>query len=43
MDTVPDPIYFKTPRRFVRAKALADRFGLDDPADALGKWSPTSS
>ena len=39
METVPDSIYFKDAEgRFIRVnKALADRFGLSDPADAVGK------
>ncbi|HEV3263288.1 MAG TPA: PAS domain S-box protein [Gemmataceae bacterium] len=39
MDSVPDTIYFKDLQsRFIRInKALADRFGLADPAQAVGK------
>jgi len=39
METVPDSIYFKDETgRFIRInKALADRFGLRDPAEAVGK------
>ncbi len=39
MDTVPDSIYFKDPEgRFVRInRALAERFGLGDPAEAVGR------
>jgi PAS domain S-box-containing protein len=39
MDNVPDHIYFKDREsRFLRInKALATRFGLDDPAEAMGK------
>ena len=39
MDTVPDSIYFKDVEgRFIRVnRALADRFGLGDPALAVGK------
>jgi PAS domain S-box-containing protein len=39
MDNVPDLIYFKDAEgRFIRGnKALARRFGLNDPADAVGK------
>jgi two-component system, cell cycle sensor histidine kinase and response regulator CckA len=39
MDTVPDGIYFKDSRcRFTRInKTVADRFGLADPAQALGR------
>jgi PAS domain S-box-containing protein len=39
MDTVPDLIYFKdADGRFLRInKALAARFGLADPAEAMGK------
>jgi PAS domain-containing protein len=39
MDTVPDTIYFKdTKGHFIRTnKALADRFGLSDPGEAVGK------
>ena len=39
MDTVPDSIYFKDAAgRFIRiSKALAKRFGLSDPALAVGK------
>jgi PAS domain S-box-containing protein len=39
MDTVPDSIYFKDAEgRFIRvSKALANRFGLTDPALAVGK------
>ena len=39
METVPDSIYFKDAEgRFIRInKALADRFGLGDPAEAVGK------
>ena len=39
MDTVPDSIYFKdVESRFIRInKALANRFGLSDPAEAVGK------
>jgi PAS domain S-box-containing protein len=39
MDHIPDQIYFKDAKsRFVRiSRALASRWGLDDPADAVGK------
>jgi PAS domain S-box-containing protein len=39
MDHLPDSIYFKDPQsRFLRInKALALRFGLTDPAEAVGK------
>jgi PAS domain S-box-containing protein len=39
MDNLPDAIYFKdAASRFIRInKALATSFGLDDPAQALGK------
>ena len=39
MDNLPDLIYFKDAEgRFIRGnKALANRFGLNDPADAVGK------
>jgi two-component system cell cycle sensor histidine kinase/response regulator CckA len=39
MDNIPDHIYFKdTTSRFIRMnKAQADRFGLGDPAQAVGK------
>ena len=39
MDNVPDSIYFKDSEgRFIRGnKALANRFGLSDPAEAVGK------
>ena len=39
MDTVPDTIYFKDVEgRFIRVnKAQATRFGLSDPAEAVGK------
>jgi PAS domain S-box-containing protein len=39
MDTIPDSIYFKDAEsRFLRInKGLADRLGLDDPAQAVGK------
>jgi PAS domain S-box-containing protein len=39
METVPDSIYFKDEEsRFIRInKALANRFGLSDPAEAVGK------
>jgi PAS domain S-box-containing protein len=39
MDNLPDNIYFKdTASRFVHInKALADAFGLSDPAEAVGK------
>jgi len=39
MDNLPDSIYFKdTGSRFTRInKALAERFGLSDPSQALGK------
>jgi PAS domain S-box-containing protein len=39
MDNVPDSIYFKDAEsRFLRVnRALADRFGLTDPAEAVGK------
>ncbi|MCI0462759.1 MAG: PAS domain-containing protein [Gemmataceae bacterium] len=39
MDNLPDSIYFKdTASRFIRInRASADRFGLNDPAEAIGK------
>ena len=39
IDSVPDSIYFKdSDSRFIRVnKALANAFGLDDPAQAVGK------
>jgi two-component system cell cycle sensor histidine kinase/response regulator CckA len=39
MDHMPDQIYFKDAKsRFVRiSRTLATRWGLDDPADAVGK------
>ena len=39
METVPDSIYFKDEQsRFIRInKALANRFGLSNPAEAVGK------
>jgi two-component system CheB/CheR fusion protein len=39
LSSVPDAIYFKDARgRFIRAnRALASRFGLDDPRQAVGK------
>jgi two-component system, cell cycle sensor histidine kinase and response regulator CckA len=39
VETSPDHIYFKdTERRFIRINpSLARHFGLDDPADAIGK------
>jgi PAS domain S-box-containing protein len=39
MDSLPDSIYFKDANsRFIRVnKALAERFSLDDAADAMGK------
>jgi PAS domain S-box-containing protein len=39
METVPDSIYFKDDEsRFIRInKALANRFGLSDPSEAVGK------
>src|SRR5262249_45841561 len=39
MDTIPDAIYFKDQAsRFVRVnQAVAERFGLSGPAEALGK------
>jgi diguanylate cyclase (GGDEF)-like protein/PAS domain S-box-containing protein len=39
MDLIPDQIYFKdTKSRFVRiSRALATRWGLEDPRDAVGK------
>jgi PAS domain-containing protein len=39
LDNIPDYIYFKdTDNRFIRInKALASRFGLDDPKEALGR------
>lgn len=39
MDTIPDPIYFKDAGgRFISInRAMANRFGLDSPAEAVGK------
>src|SRR5207244_1133027 len=39
LDTLPDSVYFKDAEsRFIRInKALARRFALDDPAQAVGK------
>jgi PAS domain S-box-containing protein len=39
MDNVPDNVYFKDAQsRFIRiSKALATRFGIQDPAEAVGK------
>jgi len=39
MDNLPDCVYFKdTESRFIKiSKSLADRFGLSDPAQAVGK------
>src|SRR5205085_12587563 len=39
LDTIPESIFFKDEEsRFIRvSKALADRFGLADPAEVVGK------
>lgn len=39
LDTVPDSVYFKdTESRFIRlSRSCAKKFGLNDPADAIGK------